>query len=277
MFASTQQFFGQTTVKASNSAVVYAPNYWWDGVDYGNELGYTSYTVSYIFNLFCTHGSNYYWIYNCQNSSAIVSEYSDNTDYAENNFDSCAVFTKGHEIPWGADNRPPYGCPDHFELKDHYGNNVRDSYDIYPYTQGKHHFVWIWHCGSAMSYRSWQDGDGWTGMPYCWTRDNNMALQGYYSNSGTHVYLGFCYYSHQFLDPTGYYGWNYGYFARRVFTYLLQYDYSVSTALDHASQDAFNQPSYTGTPLYNGEWIGNPSKFSFMCVYGNGQSLGVPS
>jgi len=276
MLASTQQFFGIITAQASNAAVLYAPNYWVDGVDYGDELTYTSQCVNSIMSLFCTYGYNYGWIYNCQNTYATVSAYCSNTQYAESNYDKCAIFTKGHIAPWGADQRPPSGCGDHFALLDHYGNRVRDCYEVFPNTQGKHRFAWIWHCGTAFSYPSWQDGDGWTGMPYCWTRNPSMALQGYYSNTGSHVYLGFCYYSHQFRDPTGYAGHDYGYFAVRVFTYLLQYHYSVSTALDLASQDAFNQPSYTGTPLFYGEYIGNPSQYSFMCVYGNGQGLGVP-
>lgn len=273
---SAPLLLGQTTVKASNAGVLYAPNYWVDGTDYGNELTYTSQCVNTIMNLFSTYGNNYGWLYNCQGTSATVSSYISNTQYAENNFNNVAVFSKGHEVPFGADNHPPTGG-DHYEILDHTGLHVRDSYEIYPYTQGKAHFVYLWHCGTAMSYPPWLDGDGYTGMAYCWTRDSTMSLYGYSSNSGTRVFIGFCNYPHQFLDPTGYAGHDYGYFVDRVFTYLLQYHYSVSTSLDKASQDAFNQPSYSGTPLYYGQYIGNPSLLSFMVVYGNGQGLGVPN
>jgi hypothetical protein len=276
LLVSTPLLLSQPTAKASNAAVLYAPNYWSDAADYGNELEYTSQCVNTIMNLFTTYGTNYGWRYNCQNSAATASAYVSNTQYAETNFNNVAVFSKGHEVPFGGDYHPPTGG-DHYKILAYNAQPVRDSYEIYPYTQGKAHFVWIWHCGSAMSYPPWLDGDGYTGMPYAWTRDSTMALSGYSSNSGTRVYIGFANYSHQFLDPTGYAGHDYGYFVVRVFTYLLQYHYSMSTSLDRASQDAFNQPSYTGTPLYYGQYIGNPSLLSFMVVYGNGQGLGVPN
>ena len=276
LVASAPQLFGEKTVKALNAAVIYTPNYWVGGVDYGDELTYTSQCANTIMNLFSTYGYNYGWLYNCQNSYATASSYSSHTQYAESHYDKVAVFSKGHCVPFGADNRAPWGVGDHFKLLDHYGNGVRDSYEIYPYTQGKHRFVYLWHCGTAFSYPTSYDGDGYTGMAYCWTRDNGMSLYGYSSSSGTHVFIGFCNYSHQYRDPTGYGGHDYGYFVVRVFTYLLQYHYSVSTSLDRASQDAFGQSSFTGTALYYGEYIGNPSLLSFMCVYGNGRGLGVP-
>ena len=38
LVASAPQLFGEKTVKALNAAVIYSPNYWVGGVDYGDEL-----------------------------------------------------------------------------------------------------------------------------------------------------------------------------------------------------------------------------------------------
>jgi hypothetical protein len=267
------------TAQASNAATVYAPNFWVNDYDYRNELGYTSDCVYNIFSLFNSYGLNYNYISNIQNSTATAYNYASITQYSESYYTNVAVFSKGHCVPWGS-----YGY--HRQLKDWNGNNLTDSgtqtapnYAIYPNTQGRTHFVFLWHCGTAMYYPSWQDSYGWVGFPYCWTRDNNMATDGYDSYSGSHVFLGYWYYSHQFLDSTNYLSYDYGYYCVQVFTYLLQYGGTVSAALDYGAIVALGCSSFPTCPLGYGETLGPPGNryFSYMQIFGNGQGLGVPN
>lgn len=270
---SITQLYAIGAVQAFNAVTIYCPNKWVDGIDYSNEREYSSAICNAISNLFYWYGNNYAIRITRHNTDVTASAYSNDAQYAQTYAYQVAVFSKGHCTPWDPGQY-------HRQLLVIDGNNARDSQHIYPYTsQGKHRFVFLWHCGTAMSYPSQYDQYGWQGMPYCWTRNNNMAIQGYTSGSGSHVFIGFHYWSHQFLDPTNYGGFNYGDYCWYIFWNLLYYDLPVSAALDLAAQQAFGQPSHTSTPMWYGETLGPPGQqfWSCMRVLGNGQGLGVPT
>jgi hypothetical protein len=257
------------TAEATNAVTIYAPNYYDPRVDLPAEMAYTTQCATYIYNLFWLTG-RYSWRY--AGNNADVNDYITNIQIAENNYDKVAVFTKGHIAPWGN------GA--YYSLIANSGNTVRDAQDIFPLTKGKTAFAWIYHCGTAMSYPStYNAAYGWSGMPYAWTRNNAMTLNGYNSYSGSQVYIGFANASPQFLEQTGYAGQDHGYFCAQTFSYLIQ-GYSTSDALDKASYDAFGVQYFTQTHLYNGRWVYMPafqqSFLSFMVVYGNGRGLGIP-
>ena len=81
-----------------------------------------------------------------------------------------------------------------------------------------------------MAYPSSQDSYGWYGMPYDFTHNNGMNLDGYGGSnlSGWYVFLGFINYSPEYLTGTGYQSYNYGNFVTYFYMYLLQYHYSVN-------------------------------------------------
>lgn len=260
----------------THSMVFYTPNYWASGVDYDNELEVTS-DANYQMFLYGVNYANFQYDYNCQNSSATAAQYASSTNYCENQFDTASVFSKGHAATWWTAN--------HHFLMDWYGDKVMDfgnasiptpdDYGIYPNTQGNTHFVFLWHCATADPYPSSEDAYGWAGFPYCWTRNNSMDTDGYNSDEGDYVFMGYHYYSHQFLDETDYEDYTYGDFCVLFFKAYFQLNYDVKASLDYASQTAFDVDDFTDTPLcYPGEELGvSPNNFwSWMKIYGNGQT-----
>jgi hypothetical protein len=194
--------------------------------------------------------------------------------YCQSNYYNTVVYSKGHEWTWGNSN--------HYQLipndyNSGQNNGVKDSYDIYPNTNlGTDRFVVLWHCGTAMAYPSSQDSYGWYGMPYDFTHNNGMNLDGYGGSnlSGWYVFLGFINYSPEYLTGTGYQSYNYGNFVTYFYMYLLQYHYSVNGALDAATRATTQYGSFGAWPFHTGMYVNG--LWSKCWVYGNG-NLGIPS
>jgi len=129
-----------------------------------------------------------------------------------------------------------------------------------------------------MSYPSWYD-NGYVGMAYDFTHNNNMHTDGYQSpDTGSYVFLGFIWYSPEYKTLTGYGSNDYGSFVTIFYQYLLQYHYSVNSALNAASILTLGKSSFGIAPLHTGiqETSDMGTYWSYMYVYGNG-NLGIPA
>jgi hypothetical protein len=260
------QCFSIKTVKATDFAEVYAPNYLYEGEN-ATEITLTCQVTDFIESCLETRG---YYTFGCYNSSATVSGYTTLTYFCElNSQNGAAVFSKGH----ASKGSPSHELDHHFLMVQPVVNNQPDYlWDniIYPNTGGVHHFVFLWHCDTANDYSD--DICSTCGkaanFPYSWTKCDDMSTDGYYSTSGDYVFLGHINYSHEFLDPTGYEQYHYGYFCAVIVQYL-SYGYPVNTALDFATQAAFNEDVFTDIPLYYGEEI-NGTTCCRLAVLGNG-------
>ncbi|WGM89326.1 MAG: hypothetical protein NUK63_10540 [Candidatus Bathyarchaeum tardum] len=201
------------------------------------------------------------------------------TGFCESTYDYCAVFSKGHDTPWG-------DCGEHYELKAHNGAGITDA-DISDETGTDYDFVFLWHCGTAHEYPSSVcylggcSGYGeYKGHCYAWTHDNSLATDGYSetTDTGAEVFLGFINASDNFKNPTNYDGNDYGCFAATFYYYLLNYDYSVKTALNSASVATLGC-LFSNSTLYNGKNVTVPPFpdpfWSRLAIYGNGD-LSLP-
>ena len=267
-------------VKASNAGLMFTPNYHVNNVDPSGEESYSDSVANMITYYFSNYGSNYGYIYNCQDSSASQSQYISSLSYAQNNYYNSVVYSKGHEWTWGGDlNHYEIVANNYVQQGDQ--NGVRDSQNVYSNTGASDRFVFLWHCGTAMSYPSWQtsDGLGWAGMPYDFTHDNSMSLNGYTSaDTGYSVFNGFWQASPEYKTPTSYGSYDYGSFVTVFYQYLLQYHYSVNAALNAASATTLGNSYFGNTPLYQGidEYVpGMGYYWSYFYTYGNG-NLGIP-
>ena len=260
-------------VSASNAALLFTPNY--ISGDPPGEASYSDSVANMVYYYFYTYGSNYGYSYNCEDSSATVSNYMSTLSYAQNNFYNSVVYSKGHEVPYGDGN--------HYAILDHTGTYLDDYPNIYQSTGASDRFIFLWHCGTAMSYPTWWDtwnGGGYPGMAFDFTHNNGMHTDGYGSpDSGVYAYLGFIYYSQEYLTGTGYNNHNYGDFVTIFYQYLLQYHYSVNSALDAAAILTLGSTSFGSSQLHNpGIYTTGQcgSYYSKLVVYGDG-NLGIPA
>lgn len=251
-------------VGGADGSATFCPNNFHPGLDTDNEIWLSTETCNSIHNFLSNYGDN---VYNYKRINARWYDYTSVISALNSLCYKATIFSKGHNTPWGN----PY----HFQLIDLIGEGVRDSQRIYPYTSGaRNRFVFLWHCATAHSYPSQYDEYGWRGHAYCWTRQNYMSTNGYWSSSGAYVFLGFSNYSHQFEDYVpGHYPFQFAHFAYLVIQ-SLSYGNTVREALDDASQTIYGKNFYQ-TPLYYGETFGNPPLFSKMKIFGNG-ARGLP-
>lgn len=173
------------------------------------------------------------------------------------------------------------------------GNGAYD-YEIYPRTDlGKVFFAFINTCNSANiddylgNHYSKQGIVPLTerarGMPFAFThlRPNiDMSGQGYWSNSGDFVYIGFHMGSAALQQSVEGSSYDYYIWVQHFFGFALTYDMSVSNALDQASgvlwpgKDWWETPLYQGFesewPMHNGTHWNHTSDIGWMRVYGNG-------
>jgi hypothetical protein len=268
-------------VRGSNAALMFTPNYHVNNVDQPGEETYSNSVANMITYYFENYGSNYGFIYNCEDSSATQSQYESSLNYAQSKYYNTVVYSKGHEWTWGGDlNHYELVANNYIQQGDQ--NGVRDSQNVYPNTGSSDRFVFLWHCGTAMSYPSWQstDGLGWTGMPYDFTHDNSMSFNGYASpDNGVYVFNGFWQASPEYQDLTNYGTNNYGSFVTIFYQYLLQYHFSVNAALNAASASTLGYSYFGNAPLYTGidEYVpGMGYYWSYFYTYGNG-NLQIPS
>lgn len=111
------------------------------------------------------------------------------------------------------------------------------------------------------------------------THDNSMSTNGYTNpDSGVYVYMGFIWYSPEYLTGTGYSSCNYVDFVTYLYMYLLQYHYTVNEALNAASSASLGYSSFGQSPLYQGmeENSSMGAYMSYFEVYGDG-NLCIPS
>jgi len=267
------------SASATNAGLLFTPNYHVTGTDPAGEESYSDSVANMIMYYFSNYGSNYGWLYNCQDSYATQSAYTSDLNSAQNNYYNTVVYSKGHEWTWG-------GSQNHYELIPYNyvqsgdQNGVRDSTNVLSNTGSSNRFSLIWHCGTAMPYPSSSDGLGWQGMPYAFTHNNGMHTDGYGNpDTGTYVYLGFIWYSPEYKTGTGYGSNDYGAFVTTFYMYLLQYHYSVNQALNSASATTLGYSSFGSAPLHAGMYEGDPQMgyhWSYFDVYGDG-NLGIPA
>ncbi|MCW3996277.1 MAG: hypothetical protein NWE98_09070 [Candidatus Bathyarchaeota archaeon] len=193
------------------------------------------------------------------------------------------------------------------------GNAVYDN-TLFGYTSGKAFFAFINTCMSAdwnnahgvlngdqystYTQGTLPNGNGARSMPYAWTHrlvatnptGNQMSSDGYHStDNGQNCYIGFDFGSAALAQSLVSSDYPYYYWVYHFFYYALSNDYSIHTALDYASHDAFyGSPNFDGSPLFNtngftavwlmyinGQWVDHDGDFQFtmpnchMRVYGN--------
>lgn len=238
-----------TTVYAyDGGTAVFCPNNVVEELDTTYEIWLSTQTCDAIHDMISAYGDNdlnYFYLNSTSNLrwGLTINTLKTNTNHA-------TIFSKGHCVPWGDDNIPPYGTGDHFALLDHDGDYAEDNDHIYAYSSGnENYFVFIWHCGTALSYPSAEDDDGYYGMPYAFTRDNDMD---WYGSSGDYVVMAWDWQSPQFESQVSWqypnYNWTYAHYAYLVFDYLCD-GYSIGESVNYVSW-------YLGTCSFydSGEW-----------------------
>jgi hypothetical protein len=259
-------------VNASNSHTIWVPNYE-TGYEPEYEESYSCAVCEVIKDTIDNHG-NFQNSAIYHNATVSASYYVYMTRYYEENYDYCAVFSKGHCTPWGT-------CQEHYCLKAHLGSSIKDA-TLKDVTGNDYDFVFIWHCGTAEEYPSTVcnnpacSGYGeYKGMCYSWTNDNTLATNGHNetTDNGAEVFLGFINASYNFVTETGYDSYDFGGFAATFYYYLLVHNCDVKEALYYASRDTLGGPfesSYlcTGADVYVEPF--NTTFWSYLSVYGNG-------
>ena len=175
-------------------------------------------------------------------------------------------------------------------------SSISDS-EIRSVTGAKNHFTFLWVCTMAELYN--EDGSCYNatpqapeeadltyinpngiGMPYAWTHDSDMSLDGYdRPDSGSYCYIGF----HDASPDLTTVGFGssrtYEQFAMSFYNYLYGMGFSVNNALDWATKE-MNDPyvtSFRNTQLYNGyDHPGMENTTEHMCtmhVFGNGNMV----
>lgn len=228
-------------VYGSSGCASFCPSYYVEEMDPSGELELAETLTEYIaYFLNVQYDDSYLFT----NDVVTVSYYMGVIDDLDDSYDDVGFFSKGHRGRWPDDPWP------HISLYDHYGDQVRDSEEIYPYSSQKFHFVFLWHCETSELYPSEEDEYGWVGMPYCFTHNNNMAKYGRYM--GYHVFLGWENASPPVIDyvqeQSPWNEWQYAHWAY-LFFYNLSEGGSVLDALDYASYEIYSN-GFTCTPLY---------------------------
>ncbi len=280
---STPNLFGFKTAEASNANLVYAPNYHVDGLDLTGEEGNTTAVCQYINNLFINYGWNYGWEGIWTDWSAVEWRYLNNALNAELYYDKVALFTKGHSSYMVCYQGGPHH---HFLMTNQYNVNDR-NYGWYTYNL-KHAFAFIWHCGTAEDYvpgtsMICTSCGGYSSFPMAIFRDNTLSLDGYNSQTGSRVFLGFQGYSPQFLANNGLLpNFQYFHFCSLIYMNLVQNHYTTRNSLREASYTAFGTYDFPSTWVgqFKDDWDpdgGGPlvPYDSQMKVFGNG-GLGIP-
>jgi hypothetical protein len=266
-------------VKAENAAIIFNPNYTISGVDPSQEPAYTDSVANMIAYYFNTYGQNYGYVSTCEDQYATKQQYMNDLSSLSSSYYNLVVYSKGHEWNWTMIN----GNTGNFELiPNDYGTNgaVQDSNNVYPYTTTADRFVFLWHCGTAMSYPSTDGSSGWEGMAYDFTHDNSMHTSGLTNpDTGSDVFMGFIWYSPEYYNSTGYNSNNYGDFVTYFYQGLLQYGDTVSEALNYASGLTLGNSNLALTPFYTGmseSYPGMGTYTSQFRVYGD-SNLHIPA
>jgi hypothetical protein len=227
-----------SVVYADTGSAAFCPNYWWQDLDTENEIYLSTTITEYVAD--CLDDRYGYCFLNTD-EDATVSDYADVIWTLNVAYDQAVFFSKGHRGIWVSNHR---------SLCDHYGDDVRDSVEIYNNTSEDFLFCFIWHCESAEIYPSSQDQYGWRGMPYCWTHDNNMQQ---YGSSTDHTYLGWYEGSPQMEydidEQYPWLNWTYAHFTYLFFE-TMYYDYTVYETLNYLAGEIWSEQYFSGTELW---------------------------
>jgi hypothetical protein len=229
---STSQLHIEGIVKAQyHDALMYAPNYYVEGLDDLSEEDITSEVCVYIGDKFMTY---------CQDYNVEVEyvanyyEYYSDAFYANYYYDDVTFFSKGHAAGY------THGSLVHHYLMDKLGEMVQDT--VYgEYVGIPYPLVFIWHCGTAEDYvpntnMFCSTCNGYATFPMALIQDNTLSLDGWNSTSGSAVFVGFQGYSPQFLSSWGLDSpYMYFHFVCLVYDRLAQNHESMNEALDYAS------------------------------------------
>ena len=252
------------SVEASNAEEIYYPAYY-ESIE---EITKTNSVLDSVWDDLRYHGYfhyNYYHQY-----SWVTRDRMGNYTYSLGYYyDYVALLFKGHNPPWG--------CGNHHYLIDFYGDDIKDAYIYNQTSYNKHDFVFLWACGTARFYPSWwcETCQAYTGMPYSWTRDNNMALDGYTEtyDDDDETFLGWSWGSPNFVNAEGCKaGKSYGDFVELFYENLMQHNKNVKDALDSAAVAVFaGAISFANSPPRTGVYI--EGDYSYLKVYGNGDQV----
>ena len=180
------------------------------------------------------------------------------------------------------------------------GNSINDT-NIASYTGYKNHFTFLWVCTQAELWQ--QDGQphleaqappgaslsyinpdpNHVGMPYAWTHNSGMSLNGYaMPDSGAYCYISFHNASMELKNVGFSSGLKYANFVESFYSFLYNNHLSVNAALDAATLNMNdpNQQYFSETELYTGYWGKGMSEqydqWSSMRVFGNGNLVVSP-
>ncbi|MFA5364793.1 MAG: hypothetical protein WC325_06385 [Candidatus Bathyarchaeia archaeon] len=149
------------------------------------------------------------------------------------------------------------------------------DYQIYPNTsEGDHHFVCWWSCGSA-NYIGSGSPSPWQ-LAYCWTHNTQLSSDGYSNpwsigNPPT-CFIGFQYGSKPLsdIDPNGAI-YNYADFVEKFYYYAVYDHQTLNDALDLAAKYVMGDDEATlgSLELKQGYYVGD--QWSYIRVFGNGE------
>lgn len=263
----TPQLVGINTATALESSVMWGSRY--NQPD--EEKTAAADVCNYIKNRF-----NWYTNYDLKYDGYGMYTTKSNVEYlttsCNNNYDYSVVFYTGHGWP----EHPIDGVKHYHVYSDGsylWANGIQDV-SIQQKTTGEtHYFVFLWACfqGNEVGYL---DETGAVGMPFAWTQQDDLNLNGYDNHDGSpYCFLGFYNTSIPLHHDVGPYNYEYSNFVKYFYYFLTYHHETIEEALDDASDWVFNNATFSESPLWDGfEWYDpthNKTVNGWMKVYGD--------
>lgn len=267
---STPQLIDIKTTNASETSMIW-------GSMHNQTLEETTAAADvcdYIENKFQTY-MGYNWV-NEQYGGGTTKSYVEwCTNWCNAYYDDSVVFYTGHGWPeYDVSGTDHYGV--YSNVSGDWGDAIQDV-SIQQKTTGEtHYFVFLWACfqGNEIGY---YDETGAVGMPYAWTQQDDLNLNGYDNFDGSpYCFLGFYNTSPPLHYEVGPYNYEYGNFVKYFYYFLTYHHETIHDALDDASDWVFNNATFGESPLWLGfDWYFDAPppqggwQNGWMKVYGN--------
>lgn len=243
------------------------------------ELNASREVCDYIYDVFAD-SQTYDYLKNFWGADTQPSQVYSNISYCEENYNSTAVFYKGHSIPASCD-KEECAFEKHYAIyaDEGYGYEYIVDYLIHDQmNSGTHDFVFLWTCGFGSASRIGEiDENGHSyGMLASWMDTTSLEADGYATPDGSNrCFMSFDIYSIWFTNKTTYSDFDYGDFASLFFKYASYDGWTINDALDAAAEDTHWQSSFGDCQLYTGYLmpdLDNPGTYvmCYLRVWGDG-------
>jgi hypothetical protein len=267
---STPQLIGIKTAKASETSMIWGSM---EGQPYEETIAAAD-VCNYIEDKFQTY-MGYNWVNEKYGGGTTKSYVESCTIMCNSYFDNSVVFYTGHGWP-----EHPIDGQYHYHVypnvSRYWEDGIQDVSIQQRTTEETHYFVFLWACfqGNEIGY---YDETGAVGMPYAWTQQDDLNLDGYHNNDGTpHCFIGFKHTSPPLhYDAGGLYDYEYGNFVKYFYYHATYHHSTIHKALNDASLWVWGK-DFDKSVLWNKFWWYNPApppqggwQYGWMKVYGN--------